>query len=480
MTADDPMTAQERALRDRLHAEIAPPPTPDRLVYALDELAADEMASGRPGRWATWRAVGLSRRARAAVALAVAVVLVAGTLLVGTNLRDQPSVAASPSPPIVTPAPVDAGHVGDAAWLGPTTAWSEEMVGIGQVRFTLDSGRTWSSPRPIPEPFGGPGILRFLDTSFGYAAETTIPDGSSVNQSAVEVSRTVWVTRDGGLTWSSALVDREVTGDWNHTQPGFAVHFSDPQHGVALAGDAVVQPAASPGDNSGLADQRCRGWSTDDGGVTWKALSAIPCAGVVQWAGPTVGIALRSTWPDGGRTQVTLDGGRTWTAGTIPGVTGHQFVEYVAFGVEPSGVLRLVVAAPLPSPGEIPYHVLESGSSGASWHEAYPMTSLGSGLSWPFFPLDADHWLSTVFDWRVLAQTSSIVETLDGGRTWSNGASLAALGTNNVSVAQWFDRLHGTAVSYGNPPDCVVGTESACSRWFLTDDGGLTWNQIQY
>ena len=92
------------------------------------------------------------------------------------------------------------------------------------------------------------------------------------------------------------------------------------------------------------------GWATDDGGATWKALSDTPCGLSLHWATPTVGIALRSDWPDGGQTEVTRDGGRTWTAGVIPGVTGHEFVEYGTFAVEPSGVLRLVVSHDEPRP----------------------------------------------------------------------------------------------------------------------------------
>ena len=478
MTTHDPMTPQERVLRDRMHAEIVPPPTPDRLGYALDDLAADEMDRGRPSRWATWRAIGLPRRARVAVAAAVAVVLVAGTLLVGTNLREQPTVAASPSPPVVTPAPASASRVGDAAWLSPTTAWSEELVGIGQVRFTLDSGRTWSSPRPIPEAFGAPAGLTFLDTSFGYAAETTIPAETSMSPSTVEVSRTVWVTHDGGLTWSSVTVDKYLDTDWMHSASGFAVHFADAQHGVALVADGTQQPAASGGDNPGSAYSRCVGWATDDGGLTWKALSDTPCGLSLHWATPTVGIALRSDWPDGGQTEVTRDGGRTWTAGVIPGVTGHEFVEYGTFAVEPSGVLRLVVSAPEPYNGQafLPYRVLESSTGGASWREAYLMTSLD--LMGPLIALDSDHWLTTHYSSREPAQTTT-VETLDGGRSWSTAGDLTTLSPNQVSVAQWLDRLHGTAMSNGTDA-CLDGTVSACGRWWLTDDGGKTWSEVQY
>ena len=92
----EPMTPLERALGERLHADVVPPRTSDRLAYAIDRLADDRIGQPTRGHWPLTLESSASRRLRGAVAVAALAILVGGTLLVGSVARGP--VTATPMP----------------------------------------------------------------------------------------------------------------------------------------------------------------------------------------------------------------------------------------------------------------------------------------------------------------------------------------------------------------------------------------------
>ena len=162
------------------------------------------------------------------------------------------------------------------------TAWH---CGNGVIGLSSDGGKTWTvkgtynSPDPLACKF-----VSFLDDKTGWAANDSeltsidnggatvtaikLPSGLSGTIAAINLRTaadgyvldsggTVWITADGGKTWTSKPLG--LTGDVVSPSgtPQAAMRFSDATHGVVvarLAGDAPKLVA----------------FRTSDGGATWQ------------------------------------------------------------------------------------------------------------------------------------------------------------------------------------------------------------------
>ncbi len=461
MTANEPMTPQERALRDRLHAQLIPPSTPDRLHLAVDAIAEDAMRPARRGERRPLRAPSFERplpRLRAAFAMAAVVVLVAAALAAGLGFQGQPSVAATPLPPLPSRAPdpvtVDAG-----AWVSPDVAWVKDTS--NRVYLTSDGGMSWSPPRLLPQIYLRG--LAFRDASNGWAIFAP--------QQVAEAPVDVYLTHDGGRSWSKTTLGTIPSAPEGH-RLDFTLHFSDAQHGVALAGD-YLEPGGADTD---FIPVTCLGWTTDDGGSTWRPIPDAPCWRRDWWASADVGLLLDveigspATW-------LTRDGGQTWTKGTLPSEAPSTAV--LLFTLASDGTPQLVT-----SPGWTsmdvrttrPGTVLESHDDGRSWAAVREVAPPGDGAgagSAGSVVLGPDDWLITWM--RDPASARTVYETRDGGRTWREVVTLPGA----VLSAHWLDRLHGMADALDNS-GCSLPEASPCNvgSFLLTNDGGATWHGL--
>jgi photosystem II stability/assembly factor-like uncharacterized protein len=158
--------------------------------------------------------------------------------------------------------------------------------GNGGIGFSSDGGRTWTNVKGTYNTSDSYPchLLSFLDARTGWAAndsdlaridnggdtstEITLPAGLGGSIAAIDMrtaadgyvldsSRTVWVTADGGKTWTSKPLG--LTGDAIATskQALAGIHFSDATHGVVVARLAGTAPK--------LVAVR-----TSDGGATWQ------------------------------------------------------------------------------------------------------------------------------------------------------------------------------------------------------------------
>lgn len=172
------------------------------------------------------------------------------------------------------------------------------VVGVGAFfgspKFvkTSDGGNTWTSTSMA----GHAATLidvHFFDESTGIAVGGT---GSSYNGNAV-----VLITTDGGDSWETAYESTRapgIDGEW-----GWKISFP-----TRMTGYVSVEY------NSNSNPRPAKVLKTEDGGVTWNALS-IPSstqrAGLqgIGFVTPEIG------WASGrGTTTVTTDGGITWTS----------------------------------------------------------------------------------------------------------------------------------------------------------------------
>jgi photosystem II stability/assembly factor-like uncharacterized protein len=465
--------ALEDLVRSRLRA-AAPRDVPEQLVLRA---AAIPIADRRRRRW-PWSAAAhpVGRRARLAFAVLLVGVLAASALLV-PRLGDLGGVASPAIPtllpvsqPSLPPGAVDPTAIQAGAWVSDTVAWLVD--GQSRMRMTTDGGQTWSEPRPLPflqdELRGGP---EFIDSSTGYAVWAA--------QGVTPVEVTVALTHDGGRTWQSTVAGAlaGAAGDSN----SLTVHFSDPSHGIVLAGDYTARSIPAGHAGAGMQAQGCAGWSTADGGATWAPIPGAPCSDHDFWASPSMGIIMPAS--DGGPSvSTTLDGGHTWTRGRLPGVGIDDAPFFVVFTLAPDGAPRLaywVYRRPDPLSTSEPVIVVESYDGGATWQEVYEADVPNAVARETVVALGPDHWLAS----GVAADGNGtppvpILETADGGRTWTR---VGTLGDINGTSRGWFDRLHGMASGQDNS-GCALPSGTPChvGGFFLTNDGGQTWHGVPF
>ncbi len=461
------------ALQERAPREV--PPTLAHRAAAIPTRPGAIPVEAMREPWSRTRWFALLAVAVAAIVVITGIALVPRSAPPSTTgTRPVPTL-----PPVTQPSLPPAGDgstmtgstmIIAGQWLGADSAW---VAMEGAIWVTTDGAQTWSGPRPLPRSFselrGGP---VFMDADTGYAVWTTQPADS------VEI----WVdrTNDGGVTWTSVQAGalESSSDEMNST----TVHFSDALHGIALAASYVPGPVPSGHAGSGLTPRTCSGWQTDDGGATWTDLPGAPCSDHAVWASPTVGILMPAA--DGGAdVSVTVDGGRTWTTGSLPEVSSADAPFDVTFTVAPDGQPRLAywintAEAGGASPARI--LVAQSPDGGATWEKAYdfePPMALETDYVTALTP---DHWIGTG---RARIKTTTnpdvpVFETGDAGRTWTETGTMGAI---DGSTFGWSDRLHGMATGQHNS-GCELPSGRPCHVYgfFLTNDGGKTWHQVPF
>jgi hypothetical protein len=468
--------ALEDLIRSKLRA-AAPRDVPRTLAESAQNIPRT-MPRSRRRPWSAHASDTIRGLRLAAAATAVIAVVALGAVIVLTRPPDQGTVAGPgiPSLPPVTQPPLPPGaaeptKIIAGAWVSPTVAWLVD--GSDRLRMTTDGGQTWSEPRPLPRPQdelrGGP---EFIDASTGFAVWSV--------QGLTPVEVTVALTHDGGRTWQSTVTGALPTtaGDSN----SLTVHFSNPSHGVVLAGDYTSGSQPSGHAGAGLQARACVGWSTANGGATWAPIAGVPCSDHDFWASPTVGIIMPNA-EGGPSVSTTLDGGLTWTRGQLPSVSVDDWPVFAVITLAPDGAPRLAYSVNRTADAALtprPLIVVESHDGGATWLARYQSDAAGDFAISYVTALGGDHWITTGSTAGGKGTSSvSILETADGGRSW---VKVGSLGDVAGGMSSWLDRLHGMVRGKDNS-GCGLPSGTPChgdDTIFLTNDGGQTWHGVPF
>ena len=252
----------ESELRSWFEARRTPAAPPTLRAFA-DKVGSGSRPTAPVRRLAFgWRQAPGGRLAAAATTIAI--VVLAGGLLVISGQRGPAAPTASPltsqpamASPHPTGSPAIATPIDDGGIFGASGLWA---VAGDRLYLSSDFGATWVQRTLVPtvalDATSGDVLssVFVLDANHAWTASpgsgSTVPyggQGPGYDHLYVVISRTA----DGGATWQSVT----IPGDWGGTQP--VLSFADAEHGFLLlsglrgGGGSVV-------------------FATADGGATWE------------------------------------------------------------------------------------------------------------------------------------------------------------------------------------------------------------------
>lgn len=316
----------------------------------------------------------------------------------------------------------------------PRLGWA---VTAGGLLSTRDGGKTWATVwTGNPEDLGS---IRFVDGEHGWA----------VAKNAVKV------TGDGGRTWAPADV-----ADPCGPRSGARYSFTGTAAGWALC-------AGQPG----VGMQSKWLYKTEDAGRNWQLIAAAEIGkpygeGGLPRGGYVSGFFFLDEvhgWISHSRGGLiaTADGGKTWRGVRI-GPGGEQFLGIDHFVSPREGFVTTRQGT---------YTALvRTEDGGATWTQVHPpltparsFTSGGPFIPLQFFDAQNGSAAGTVLD------MGAVLKTADGGRTWTQ---IASLRDERVLALRWSDPQHGWALTERWVND---RTERSLVR---TADGGATWSRV--
>lgn len=457
MTEHDLGRDFEADVRAELRRSLVPPPTPEHLRDHVERLSARETADPSYSRRfrSLWQRRSLLGGLAATAALAA--IIAATAFWRGAGWGASPASSGSSGPTFAPGAILHVSLTADGGGFVYTD-------GDG-LRVTADRGSTWSEARQVPASDSAQDhlwdvqTLDFVDAQHGWM---TVVTNSSQGSQVVE-----YRTGDGGRSWQSAPV-ASMASDASAAKDSFVgaeQHFWDALHGRIVVG----RVAPNGGEMAS-----CQWYATDDGGVTWSGPMSGPCIGlspIVRWTTDAIGYFVPTDAPTS--VSVTQDGGRTWHTAPLPGLSVGTILPELLV-VDGVGHLSLVTSVS-PSDGPTPQLVFGSSDGGATWSKEYDMTRpAGFDTVDSVSALGPQHWIAVVEVGPGPSTTDTpqpqygytrFAETLDGGRTWS---LIDGGGMQGAGGSLWWDDRRGMTAA-GDP-----------TKIFVTDDGGLTWQQVPF
>ena len=191
-------------------------------------------------------------------------------------------------------------------------------------------------------------------------------------------------------------------------------------------------------------------WAPQSSGVSVRLRGVSAVSGSVAWASGERGTFLR-----------TVDGGRTWQSGVVPGAEELDFRDVDAFDAETAYLLAI-------GPGD-KSRIYKTTDGGRRWELQFTNNRPEAFFdSMAFWDRDRGIAVSDPVGGRFL-----VVRTEDGGRTWKE---IEATGMPGALEGEGGFAASGTCVAAGGKSDAWFGTGGPSGpRVFRSIDGGQTW-----
>ena len=297
-----------------------------------------------------------------------------------------------------------------------STDGSDRGEGIDR---STDGGRTWTfTPLPNCLQRCGPIQLSFVDAEHGFATVSSSSGGEPE----------LFVTHDGGVTWSRASAPPDL-GSVVIGGPSAVPQllFTSATEGWAVTGPPVAYRAH-------ITNFGGRLYRTTDGGSSWSVAPGLPKGvsfSLPTFVGPHDGVVLGDATTTARRAPsvyVTDNGGMTWSRRSLP--------------------------------------TLERVSDSAGFYDD------GGSLASRFSAVSADQWLIDL--------GQKVYRTTDGGRRWTTfvpmqewSTAAAAFSSPNFGVAAVLPLSCMTPASSPQRP-----ATSCSTTLVVTHDGGHDWAPV--
>ncbi len=344
----------------------------------------------------------------------------------------------------------------DAQLLSDTSGWALTDT---ELELTTDSGTTW---RDMTPPGVDPSTIRavfFSDASHGWVLTTRMTGSNDQPLGQLVVYR----TDDGGTTWTSSDVGAPTAENADATAAPASFDF--------LSNDVGWLSVTLP---SGGAFSRGLLFKTQDGGVTWTALT-MPIGAPVAFATPLDGWTAGG--PGGASAFVTHDGGVSWQALSLPapaGVTGRAVYGIPAPAAGPADAISATYSG-----GTVVF--FETADDGQSFAPSAPVETgetFDGGAGVDSGQVDSGQTGATVASVVPAAGHADVVWLAQR----STPDVLAAAG---IPSAPSESATHVSVVSSTRAWAVLTGeacaSKTACASYsglFSTSDSGSDWTQL--
>ncbi len=405
----------------------------------------------------------MTRRALGARCAAAVILLVSAGCASATPKAGVP--ASRPVSPASPPAPVWFQSLQmTSATSGWALVWSANPGAAADnahilLARTTDGARAWSdvtpaAARPMLATLYSYEALDAVDGDRAYLAvsRATSDDSGAVSTTAV------FVTADGGRTWSESAV-------LTTSAPAVRLSFADASHGWLLLGPVF----------SGPGQPETWLYRTSDGGLRWSPAATVAPPGtygsnsMCQPLNLTLLTAATGWVTIGCRGQpeflVSRDGGGSWAAQPLPppaGTLGSVGGPASLTGPQFAGGTGFLTVAP-PPPGTP--SLLDTRDQGQTWQLLALPAGAGQYPQVTFFT-PADGVLVTAGPQQALGAV--FYATADGGRSWTP----VPQGTHFTQYGEAIDFASEQAGFAWNSG----GDTAAAPPLYATADSGRTWH----
>jgi hypothetical protein len=403
-------------------------------------------------------------------------VVVAVTAAVSVPLAGRrPSVARSTATSTATAAPVPSTST--TTTTAPTSsrpprlatiAFFNPKVGYGvfttgstkscqvEVAMTSDGGEEFQPPVDVAScsALGNTPSLAFDDHDDGFLYSST--------------ADTIYVTHDGGSTWSPEVETRDVLSVEALGNSIWMLSVECPTTSSSSGAIPTCQLSVRESTDGG------RSWrtSTSQPAVTAPFVTASNGGGSMVRLSQSAAYVVGSPTGYGGVTPSTVpiwytdDGGATWSLRDLSCGIGAQGA--VSVSAAPTGTTLYGACGGEPGLGNQTKSIVVSGNKGVTWshpgtctHSIFDWCATGGIFAGYLGQVEAVS-ATTAF---IFGSRSSIRVTTDGGKTWTDAGSYSTL----VSSVIFFSPYVGVASG--------LSPHEHPNIWH-TDDGGASWTLL--